>query len=38
MLDKLELGIFFVAVIVLVVCGCILTRKATRKPPNKPPQ
>jgi hypothetical protein len=34
MLDKVELGIFFAAMIALVMCGCIFTRKPTRKPPN----
>jgi hypothetical protein len=31
-MDKLELGIFFAAMIALVACGCIFTRRPTRKP------
>jgi len=32
MMDKLELGIFFAAMIALVACGCIFTRKSTKRP------
>jgi hypothetical protein len=30
--DKVALGIFLAAMITLVVCGCILTRKPTKAP------
>jgi hypothetical protein len=34
-LDKLELGIFAAAMIALIVCGCIFTRKPKApKPPH----
>ena len=32
MSDKAELGIFLAAMIAFIVCGCILTRKPTKKP------
>jgi hypothetical protein len=31
-MQHLQLGIFVAAMIALVVCGCILTRKPTKKP------
>jgi hypothetical protein len=31
-MQHLQLGIFAAAMIALVVCGCILTRKPTKKP------
>jgi hypothetical protein len=38
MLDKVALGIFVIAMIALVVCGCILTRKPkTLKPDSSVP-
>jgi hypothetical protein len=35
MMDKVYLGIFLAAMIALVVCGCVLTRRPTKKPPSK---
>jgi hypothetical protein len=35
-MQQLQLGIFAAAVIVLVVCGCIFTRKLTKKPLGEP--
>jgi len=35
MLDKMALGIFLAAMIALVVCGCILTRKPRKKLPTE---
>jgi hypothetical protein len=35
MLDKVALGIFLAAMIALVVCGCIFTRKPRKSPENK---
>jgi hypothetical protein len=35
MLDKVALGIFLAAMIALVVCGCILTRKPRKKLPTE---
>jgi hypothetical protein len=29
-----QLGVFFAAMILLIVCGCILTRRSTKSPPN----
>jgi hypothetical protein len=41
MLDKVALGIFLAAMIALLVCGCILTRKPRKgreaKEPTLPP-
>jgi hypothetical protein len=34
-MQHLQLGIFVAAMIALVVCGCILTRKPTKKPPRE---
>jgi len=34
-MQHLQLGIFVAAMIALVVCGCILTRKPTKKPPTE---
>jgi hypothetical protein len=34
-MQHLQLGIFVAAMIALVVCGCILTRKPTKKPPTR---
>jgi hypothetical protein len=34
MIDKLELGIFVAALIALVVCGIIFTRRPTERPPS----
>ena len=33
-MQQAQLGIFVAAMIALVVCGCILTRKPTKKPPT----
>ena len=35
MLDKMALGIFLAAMIALVVCGCILTRKPRKELPTE---
>jgi len=35
MIDKVELGAFVAAMIALIVCGCIFTRRPTKKPPSK---
>ena len=34
-MQQLQLGIFVAAMIVLVVCGCILTRKPRKKLPTE---
>jgi hypothetical protein len=34
-MQQAQLGIFVAAMIALVVCGCILTRKPTKKPSTK---
>jgi hypothetical protein len=36
MLDKMALGIFVAAMIALVVCGCILTRKPGKTAKSSP--
>jgi hypothetical protein len=34
-MQQLQLGIFVAAMIAFVVCGCIFTRKPTRRPPKE---
>jgi hypothetical protein len=36
MVDKLQLGIFFVVMIALVVCGCLATRAPKKTPKTGP--
>ena len=33
-MQLMQLGAFFAAVILLVVCGCIFTRRPTKSPPS----
>ena len=33
-MQLMQLGTFFAAVILLIVSGCILTRRSTKSPPN----
>jgi hypothetical protein len=33
-MQLMQLGAFFAAVILLIVCGCVLTRRSTKSPPN----
>jgi hypothetical protein len=35
-MQQLYLAIFVIAMTALVVCGCVLTRKTTKKPATKP--
>ena len=34
-MQQLQLGIFVAAMIAIVVCGCIFTRKPRKKPPTE---
>jgi hypothetical protein len=33
-MQLMQLGAFFAAVIVLILCGCIFTRRPTKNPPS----
>jgi hypothetical protein len=33
--QSMQLGLFFAAMAAVIVCGCILTRKPTKKPATK---
>jgi hypothetical protein len=34
-MQQMQLGIFWAIVAAFIVCGCILTRKPTKKPPTE---
>jgi hypothetical protein len=35
-MQQMQLGIFVAVMIAFIVCGCILTRRPTKGPPEKP--